>query len=330
MPAIDEFKIPGGLYHSTYDSSKMIADHALSEDIMEYQRYKMQILGLPPSDWKNYDYIKAADHVCILPSFLENEKKQKVDPQKIEKRQKKRIMRWIKALIPLKRKALLHKSGWWTYEFAYQKHIVQYHNLSPEERSKRPGIVRDEFMLGRFIPGSSEPYLDPTTSKLVQNYNGGDICHLPGDIRGPERWTQVYFKCDSSSTSDYIEDVVEISTCRYVMTIASPRFCPLMETDHKENALIMCFSTLEASRINAQNAFSDNEHSESVPEDEMERQRKRQHYIIRHVASNSEFPHFSRLVNDLLSDLGDIMEEISSQDSSNDHKSDEDSSDSGE
>lgn len=326
VPPIDAFPLPEKLYRYFPDPSRSIADASLNEDVMEWQRYEIEFMEeprQPKDDLVPALKLKGSDQIeyeCVLPQLVEAGEGDGGQGGK-KKKVKRSLARWKEALEPLKKgkKVLVHRAGWWTYEFSYQKHVKQYHVLGKEEQKARPGFTKDEFLLGRFVPTSSKTELDPLGQKMIQEYIKGDICMLPGGIKGHERQVMVSFKCDSSAILDYIEDVIEISTCRYVMTIGSPRVCRLVEASKpKDGGNIRCYPSVKldvGTRSKFHQSPSDSEHVGGPTEEDRTRHKKHQHTILRHVASNDvKFPHFSRLVNELLTEVGDLFEEVSAVD----------------
>lgn len=324
VPPIDAFPLPEKLYRYFPDPSRSIVDASLNEDVMEWQRYEIEFMEEPrklKDDTVPVVKIKGSDQVeyeCVLPQVETNDN---VDMVEGKKKVKRSLKKWKEALEPLKKskKVLVHRAGWWTYEFAYQKHVKQYHVLSKDEQKARPGFTKDEFLLGRFVPSSSKTELDPLGQKMIQEYTKGDVCLLPGGIKGQERQVMVSFKCDSSAILDYIEDVIEISTCNYVMTIGTPRVCRLVEANKpKDGGNIKCYPSKKLEGVTRGKFYqspSDSEHTGGPTEEDRTKHKKHQHSILRHVASNDvKFPQFSRLVNELLTEVGDLFEEVSAAD----------------
>jgi len=265
------------------------------------------VLRIMGADQIEYECVLPAAEVAPAPKSVEEEASR-------SRRSKKRQKQWLEALAPLSKKALVHRAGWWTYEFRYQKQMKQYHDLTAEEQASYPGApLRDEYLLGRFVPEKSKSKVDMLGTKLVQDYLDGDVCFLPGAVTGPSRKTEVHFKCDSSAQLDYISEVMEISTCNYLVTVGTPRVCVLAEENKPKNGDVKCYPTrtLEPSQIFHQ-AHSDSEHTTALSDEDRRIHRKNQHNLIRGVASKNKFPQFSRLVNELLTEMGDLFEDIDS------------------
>lgn len=161
-------------------------------------------------------------------------------------------------------------------------------------------------MLGRYSPELSKEYLDSTGTKLVREYPDGDMCVLENGVARKSRFTQVIFKCDPTSLIDSIESVIELGTCSYIMTILTPRICNYSRHPAKKT-LIKCYPKDEQSLIEFHPSLSDPEASVIPTDTERNAHKKRQHSLFKSVASNSNFPMFSKLVNELMVDL---LEEI--------------------
>lgn len=324
VPPIDNFALPEKLYRYFPDPTRSVVDASLNDDVMEWQRYEMEFMTEPRSSNDSTSAheetvvkINGADGIvyeCVLPALATAEPADPVEAAAGAKRRKKRLKQWIEALEPLRRKTLVHRAGWWSYEFGYQKQVKQYHDLSKEEQAKFPGVLRDEYLLGRYVPGESTAVVDGPGTSLIETYVDGDRCLLPGGRAGPPRRTEVHYKCDSSAPMDYIQEVIEISICNYIMTIGSPRLCGLVEASRPNNGVIRCFPKehLAGPPPPFHQSPSDSEHSPfSVNEEDRVKQRRRQHSLIRDVASKNAFPQFSRLVNELLTEMGDLFDESS-------------------
>lgn len=324
VPPIDSFQLPDKLYRYFPDPSRSVVDASLNEDVMEWQRYEMEFMSEPrpaappPAQEGVMVAISGADGItyeCLLPALPTAEPRGAEEAAAGAKRRKKRLKQWLEALQPLRRRTLVHRAGWWSYEFAYQKQVRQYHDLSKEEQAKY-GMARDEYLLGRHVPGQSVPALDGLGASLVEAYVDGDLCVLPGGQKGPPRRTEVHYKCDSSAPMDHVQDVIEISLCNYILTVASPRLCGLAEASRPKNGLIRCFPTQALTSPPSppfHQAPSDSEQAPATAAAEEDRadRRKRGHSLIRDVASKNAFPQFSRLVNELLTDMGDLFDESS-------------------
>jgi hypothetical protein len=175
----------------------------------------------------------------------------------------------------------------------------------------------EEYLLGRYAPDLSKEYLDNTGTKLVLEYPDGDLCIQENGITGKSRFTQVYFKCDPTALVDSIESVVELGTCSYIMTILTPRICSFAKYPFKKS-LIKCYPKDEQSLIEFHPSLSDSEISIIPTDSERKAHKKKQHKLFKSVASSSNFPVFSKLVNELMVDLLDEIEPTKKPDESDD------------
>lgn len=179
------------------------------------------------------------------------------------------------------------------------------------------------------MPGTSTEKLDFTGSKLIQEYIDGDICLLDNNRKGPPRTTQIHFKCNPI-LFDNIESVVELGTCSYVITVATPRVCHLAsKLSHK--SLIRCYPTAESSGKAFKKDFhsppSDSEQTSELSEMERLAHKKWQHNMIVQVASASKLPIFTKLFNELATDIMDetivgVIKSKSSSEHSTENSSD--------
>lgn len=117
-------------------------------------------------------------------------------------------------------------TGWWKYEFCYQKKVDQYH--MHEDRSKT--IVR----LGVFNLDKHKQWLKDNPHKqpkpledrtfVSHFYSGGAICESSGNPREVE----VKLKCVNSGIGSVALYLLEPSTCHYILGVESSLFCKLL------------------------------------------------------------------------------------------------------
>ncbi|KAK9234588.1 glucosidase II beta subunit-like protein-domain-containing protein [Lipomyces kononenkoae] len=146
-------------------------------------------------------------------------------------------------LEPLNGTCLYYMAGWWTYSFCHKEGVKQFHQLAPQN-----GITlyppkedpSESYVLGH-VPKeksneeSGEAEGDSARSNvneektvqsagemryLVQKIGGGSIC----DLTGRERKIEIQFHCNPNS-HDKIAWIKEVTTCRYLMVIHTPRLC---------------------------------------------------------------------------------------------------------
>jgi hypothetical protein len=125
---------------------------------------------------------------------------------------------------------------WWSYEFCYKKHIIQYHKAKPTD----PPEHNMEFCIGKYP--TAEKLEDPDfkyqkeiykrgpfgKNYLTQMMVDGTIC----DITGKPRQAELRFYCGES---EGIQSVKEVSTCNYVVIINTPRLCSNPGFDSKKS-----------------------------------------------------------------------------------------------
>jgi len=147
-------------------------------------------------------------------------------------------------LAPLEGSCLQRITGWWTYEYCYNKHIRQFHM----EDSK----VVNEFYLGSQKIDKEEPsrpfgdeqqQQQPLDGQLDDKY----FSHFfdegtPCDLTGIPRTTEVRYFC-ANMESTIISGISEHSTCNYVLMVASPLLCQhsSYQTNRELIEKIQCF-----------------------------------------------------------------------------------------
>lgn len=112
---------------------------------------------------------------------------------------------------------------WWSYEVCYGKHVRQYHKAGES--------VEAEYLLGVYDeleqPQDEDAIQVDTTDVsggmryVSQLYSGGDTCELTGEPRQAE----VRFTCGVDGAGTRLASIQEPSSCRYIITISTPRLC---------------------------------------------------------------------------------------------------------
>ncbi|KAK9371877.1 glucosidase II beta subunit-like protein-domain-containing protein [Lipomyces chichibuensis] len=146
-------------------------------------------------------------------------------------------------LEPLNGTCLYYMAGWWTYSFCHKVEVKQFHQLAPQKGVTLYPPKEDpseSYVLGRVArqkisEESGEEEGDSAQSSLgeektvqsagemrylVQKIGGGSIC----DLTGRERKIEIQFHCNQHS-QDKIAWIKEVTTCRYLMVIHTPRLC---------------------------------------------------------------------------------------------------------
>ncbi|VDQ06293.1 unnamed protein product [Trichobilharzia regenti] len=115
----------------------------------------------------------------------------------------------------------LRTKGWWTYEFCFRKHVVQYHEGSRKSSETLLGVYERDYDWDNssqvFIYFS---YNENKPKYHSQFYINGSVC----DITGKHRKSEVQFLC-SDTSNFHIISVDEPETCVYLLKISSPTLC---------------------------------------------------------------------------------------------------------
>lgn len=130
---------------------------------------------------------------------------------------------------------LVHKEGWWTYEYCHQKRIRQLHVYTAADRAaaaarnRRPafevGEVSNEYLLGRFLPKADKAVQVRFGNVFVMNYRDGEQCDA--ESGAIPRSVQVRFKCSPNRLVPHVISVFESTICHYVVVIGSPSLCSI-------------------------------------------------------------------------------------------------------
>ncbi|KAK9250808.1 hypothetical protein V1507DRAFT_482795 [Lipomyces tetrasporus] len=147
-------------------------------------------------------------------------------------------------LEPLNGTCLYYMAGWWTYSFCHKVEVKQFHQLAPQKGVTLYPPKEDphskSYILGRVLQQKSSDEVggedgDKARSSLgaettvqsagemrylVQKIGGGSVC----DLTGRERKIEIQFHCNQNS-HDKIAWIKEVTTCRYLMVIHTPRLC---------------------------------------------------------------------------------------------------------
>lgn len=188
-------------------------------------KYVLQILNNPlnENDMDEQNGLRLAskhgqDYFCVIPtpSVKTHEKEEDKIPKSTP----------VESLLEPLRTNECFKivKGWWTYEFCYGRHILQYH-------MENDGVKGDVTYLGNYegdFDWNKEALEETLHSKRhivnryhSQTYVNGSAC----DIINHNRDTEVRYFCDYSTLETYIERVDEPSTCSYIITIKTPYLC---------------------------------------------------------------------------------------------------------
>jgi len=163
-----------------------------------------------------------------------------VEPKKInsEEDNKKIILdKALEQLEPLASSSCITFSQeWWSYEFCYKKHLIQYHEAKPTD----PPEHNMRFCLGKYptteelekpdFKYQKEIYKRGPFGKnyITQMMVDGTIC----DITGKPRKAELRFYCGEA---EGIQSVKEVSICNYIVIINTPRLCSNPGFDSKKS-----------------------------------------------------------------------------------------------
>lgn len=106
------------------------------------------------------------------------------------------------------------KRGWWTYEFCFRKHVVQFHDGPKRTSETLLGFFQSEYNWDNFSETLQRPKYHS------QFYSNGTIC----DLTNLPRKTEVQFICGDTQLF-HILSVEEPETCVYLLKISTPSLC---------------------------------------------------------------------------------------------------------
>ncbi|TPX61584.1 hypothetical protein SpCBS45565_g07218 [Spizellomyces sp. 'palustris'] len=147
-------------------------------------------------------------------------------------------------------KCLHYMTGYWSYEFCPQKWVRQYHAVTAQEASaltpaQKTEVATHNYLIGLFDGSSSSNDVDVVKYEsggrkkafLRMRWRGGTICELSGVPR--EVVIEVF--CNPATPYDHISQIQETSTCKYLLTVHTPRLCadPLFNP-HSTQSIIHC------------------------------------------------------------------------------------------
>jgi len=170
------------------------------------------------------------DYSCLIPAAK--------PPPKPKEEKKEETPNVAELLEPLRQYCLQLKQGWWTYEYCHGKSLLQYHD---EPDKMKPRV---EYKLGDFMKSESLVSQHNANTNVNANQNEGyvsqqlkhgTIC----DLTGRHRETEVRFACNLQ-TVEQISLVKEISTCKYLVIINTPRLCKPGVSENAHSQEITC------------------------------------------------------------------------------------------
>ncbi|KYQ92163.1 OS-9-related protein [Tieghemostelium lacteum] len=133
---------------------------------------------------------------------------------------------------------IFKNAGWWTYEFCFNKHIKQMHL----EKQK----ILSEYILGKQPYKNNKGEIRGLDKDFIEKYQRQEITELPEgsgqipyyvetydegtvcDILQTKRSTEIRYYCSlDQSKSDFIQEIIEPSSCTYILKVYSPFICAL-------------------------------------------------------------------------------------------------------
>ncbi|CAH8554099.1 unnamed protein product [Heterobilharzia americana] len=109
------------------------------------------------------------------------------------------------------------RKGWWTYEFCFRKHIIQYHDGSRKTSETLLGVYDHDYNW------DNSSQIEDKPKYHSQFYINGSTC----DLTGNHRKAEVQFVC-TDTPQFYIVSVDEPETCVYLLKISTPNLCTNM------------------------------------------------------------------------------------------------------
>eukprot|EP01132_Coremiostelium_polycephalum_P011105 gene11105-13588_t len=160
-----------------------------------------------------------------------------------------------KDIQPLSELCLRKTIGWWTYEFCHKNHVKQIHF--------EKGVLKSEYVLGKVplknrvgeIRGIDEDFIkkyksrqllelpDGVTPYYSETFTDGTPC----DLFNVNRQTEIRYYClehpSFSGYSDYIQEILEPSSCSYILKVHTQNMCkhPLFKPKKDTVMNIECF-----------------------------------------------------------------------------------------
>ncbi|KAJ6863443.1 hypothetical protein NC652_040098 [Populus alba x Populus x berolinensis] len=190
------------------------------------------------------------NYLCFLPK-VEKAKSEKpitqlnISSMIVETEERVKLKTPDELLEVLKGSCFVRQEGWWSYELCYQNKIRQFHVEDEKEKVVQEFIlgVYDEEATAAFNQNLSDisTLKDPRSKDASQRYHAhqytnGTIC----DLTNEPRETEVRFVC--SGPGAMISSIIELSTCKYALTVQSPMLCkhPLFQEERPVWHTINC------------------------------------------------------------------------------------------
>lgn len=134
-------------------------------------------------------------------------------------------------------KCFLKPEGWWTFEFCYQRHVIQKH-IIPPDRDPYPDEVEISYVLGKLNSEldlerrKNATLVSTKDAPFTQLYVGGTHCDLTNE---PRRVLIKYLCTDeamhlkelrsSSRSHGFLKSVREVESCVYEVEFMNTAIC---------------------------------------------------------------------------------------------------------
>ncbi|XP_061950977.1 protein OS-9 homolog isoform X1 [Populus nigra] len=230
----------GATFRSSREPKYQIDFH--SEDSPFLPDDDQESIVIPNKNGENY--------LCFLPK-VEKAKSEKpithlnISSMIVETEERVKLKTPDELLEVLKGSCFVRQEGWWSYELCYQNKIRQFHVEDEKEKAVQEFIlgVYDEEATAAFNQNLSDISTlkdhrskDASQRYHAHQYTNGTIC----DLTNEPRETEVRFVC--SEPRAMISSVIELSTCKYALTVQSPMLCkhPLFQEERPVWHTINC------------------------------------------------------------------------------------------
>nr|TKR97185.1 protein OS-9-like isoform X1 [Populus alba] len=223
----------GATFRSSREPKYQIEFH--SEDSPFLPDDDQDSIVIPNKNGENY--------LCFLPK-VEKAKSEKpitqlnISSMIVETEERVKLKTPDELLEVLKGSCLVRQEGWWSYELCYQNKIRQFHVEDEKEKAVQEFIlgVYDEEATAAFNQNLS----DISTLKDPRSKDASQSIQMICDLTNEPRETEVRFVC--SGPGAMISSIIELSTCKYALTVQSPMLCkhPLFQEERPVWHTINC------------------------------------------------------------------------------------------
>ncbi|KAJ6958361.1 protein OS-9-like isoform X1 [Populus alba x Populus x berolinensis] len=212
-----------------------VCNRVLADHIFPGHDDDQDSIVIPNKNGENY--------LCFLPK-VEKAKSEKpitqlnISSMIVETEERVKLKTPDELLEVLKGSCLVRQEGWWSYELCYQNKIRQFHVEDEKEKAVQEFIlgVYDEEATAAFNQNLS----DISTLKDPRSKDASQSIQMICDLTNEPRETEVRFVC--SGPGAMISSIIELSTCKYALTVQSPMLCkhPLFQEERPVWHTINC------------------------------------------------------------------------------------------